>query len=304
MQYYLAPLEGITTSIYRNLYHQYFTPMDKYFTPFLVPHTKKSLANKEKRKVAPEFNQGLYLVPQILTNNAQGFLSTVEKLKPYGYQEVNLNLGCPSKTVTGKGRGAGFLKEPEKLEQFLEEIYAKCDVEISIKTRIGIEEEEEFLRLLEIYHKFPLKELIIHPRTLKDFYGNEIHFNAYQKALLDSPFPVCFNGDIRTKKDTEKINENYPTTNAIMLGRGIVGKPDLLQEIKEDEAKKEQTLDFMKALKEGYFNLTNSEKQTLFKLKEICGYMSWFHEEDKKIFKKMMKTNSLENFFILLEEVF
>lgn len=304
MQYYLAPLEGITTSIYRNLYHKYFEPMDKYFTPFLVPHTKRSLANKEKREVDPIYNEGIYLVPQILTNHSEGFIDTVRKLKEYDYKEVNLNLGCPSKTVTGKGRGAGFLKEPEKLEKFLDEIYSACDIEISIKTRIGIEEEDEFDRLLEIYKKFPLKELIIHPRTLKDFYGNKIHFNSYSKALDKCSFPVCFNGDIRNEEDDKYVRETYPKTSAIMLGRGIVGNPNLLNEIKGKKPESDKTLDFMMELKEQYYELIKNEKQTLFKLKEICGYMSWFHPEDKKVFKKLMKTNSLESFSGVLGEVF
>ena len=99
MKYYLAPLEGITTYIYRRAYHQHFAPMDKYFTPFLVPHTKKGFSMKEKNDVMPEHSPGMNLVPQIMSNQAESFLHTVEKLKVYGYEEVNLNLGCPSKTV-------------------------------------------------------------------------------------------------------------------------------------------------------------------------------------------------------------
>ena len=109
MKYYLAPLEGITTYIYRRAYHTHYRPMEKYFTPFLVPHTKKDFNTREKNDILPEHNPDMYLVPQILANDAKGFLDTVEKLKMYGYDEVNLNLGCPSKTVVSKGRGSGFL---------------------------------------------------------------------------------------------------------------------------------------------------------------------------------------------------
>lgn len=155
MKYYLAPLEGITTCIYRRAYHTHYRPMEKYFTPFLVPHTKKDFNTREKNDILPAHNPGMNLVPQILTNDAKGFLDTVEKLKGYGYDEVNLNLGCPSKTVVSKGRGSGFLIHTEELNRFLDEIYAKADVKISIKTRIGKFDADEWGELLRIYNQYP-----------------------------------------------------------------------------------------------------------------------------------------------------
>ena len=65
-------------------------------------------------------------------------------MQEYGYNEVNLNLGCPSKTVVTKGRGAGFLDRPDELDKFLDEIFRKCDVKISIKTRLGMDAPDEF----------------------------------------------------------------------------------------------------------------------------------------------------------------
>lgn len=151
MQYYLAPLEGVTTQVYRNAYHKYFCPMDKYFTPFLVPHTKKGFSAKEIREINPDNNKGLYVVPQILSNQAEDTVNTIHKLENYGYKEVNLNLGCPSKTVVSKNRGSGFLAMPEELDHFLEEIFEKTEVKISVKTRIGRDEPDEFYKLMKLY---------------------------------------------------------------------------------------------------------------------------------------------------------
>mgnify|MGYP002238303325 FL=1 len=117
----------------------------------------------------PEHNQGMYAVPQILTNNVEDFLCTAKKIGDYGYKEVNLNLGCPSRTVVTKGRGAGFLDEPQKLDRFLDAVFEKCNLEISIKTRIGMEDPEEFETILPIYNKYPLKELIIHRVCRRSF---------------------------------------------------------------------------------------------------------------------------------------
>ena len=203
MQLYLAPMEGITTYFYRNLCHEMYPFIDKYFTPFIVSKTKTHFNWKELKDLAPENNQGINLVPQVLTNNAEDFLVMIEALEGLGYKEINLNLGCPSLTVVNKFRGSGFLAKPQELEQFL---YTTVDgiqtrnlgVSLSIKTRIGKDTTEEWERLLEIYNQFPLSELIVHPRTQKDYYKNTPHLDMYEKAVRLSKNKLCYNGNIFT----------------------------------------------------------------------------------------------------------
>ena len=144
MKYYMAPLEGVTTYVYRNAYHAHFYPMDKYFTPFIVPHKEKKFSAREKKELSPENNQGLFVVPQLLTNNAEDFLKTAQDIIALGYDEINLNLGCPSGTVVSKKKGSGFLAFPDELDKFLDKIFKEADFKISIKTRIGKENPEEF----------------------------------------------------------------------------------------------------------------------------------------------------------------
>ena len=170
MKLYLAPLEGITGWIYRNAQHICFGGFDKYFIPFISPNQHGHFSAREKKDVMPEHNQAMYAVPQILTNQADDFLYTAGKLQEYyGYEEINLNLGCPSRTVVTKCRGAGFLGEPERLKKFLDEIFEKCSIKISLKTRLGMEDPEEFGQILTIYNSFPVEEIIIHPRVQKPY---------------------------------------------------------------------------------------------------------------------------------------
>ena len=103
MKFYYAPMEGITGHIYRNVHNALFkNDIDKYFSPFVVANQSKSLKTKELVDILPENNQGIALVPQILTNNAKDFINTAKKMKYLGYDEINLNLGCPSGTVVSK----------------------------------------------------------------------------------------------------------------------------------------------------------------------------------------------------------
>ena len=151
MKLYLAPLEGITNHIYRKALYECFGGFDKYFIPFIRAKQNLNFSGREKKDIDPENNQGMYAVPQILTRNAEDFLHTASQLAGLGYREINLNLGCPSKTVVTKGCGAGFLERPDELERFLDYIFANTDLKISIKTRLGMDDAEEFEDLLEIY---------------------------------------------------------------------------------------------------------------------------------------------------------
>ena len=297
MQYYLAPLEGITTRIYRRVYHDCFTPMDKYFTPFLSPHLKKGFSATEKAELLPENNQGMHLVPQILTNRAEDFLRTEEKLAYYGYEEINLNLGCPSKTVVSKGRGSGFLADLEGLDRFLDEIFSKTKARISIKTRIGRDEPEEFQRLLEIYGQYPLEELIIHPRVQKDFYKNKPKLEAFEEAAERMTCPLCYNGDICTREDAASIEGRFPTVTACMIGRGIIANPGLLGEIKgQEEASRKQLCRFHDRLYEEYRELHMGDKNVLFKMKEIWRYLGQAFPGCEKPLKRIRKAERLDRY--------
>lgn len=211
MNYYLAPLESVTTYIFRNAYHRYFLPLDKYFTPFIVPHPNKKFNTREKKELSTEHNHGLYVVPQLLTNKAEDFITTAKEIENMGYKEINLNLGCPSGTVVAKGKGSGFLAYPEELDRFLDNIYSKLDMKISVKTRIGKTSPDEFHRLIEIYNKYPLEELIVHPRLQTDFYKNKPNLQIFKEAVEMSRHSLCYNGDIYTVEDFQKFSEHFPT---------------------------------------------------------------------------------------------
>ena len=216
---YFAPMEGVAGYIFRNIYVNFFDDADKYFSPFVVTRPSGIMKNKELRDILPENNEKLFLVPQILANNADGFINAAKQMKELGYEEVNLNLGCPSGTVVSKKRGAGFLRYPDELDEFFDRIYNECDVKISVKTRIGFEKSDEIYRLMEIFNKYPIYELIIHPRTRMDMYKNKPDLTMFGYALNESKNPVCYNGDIKTKADFEMIAERFPEIDSVMIGR-------------------------------------------------------------------------------------
>ena len=232
MNLYFAPLEGIGGYIYRNAQADYFEKADKYFSPFLAPNQNRSISPKEYKDIAPEHNEGIYLVPQIMANNAEVFLKAVQELEQLGYQEVNLNLGCPSRTVVTKYRGAGFLAKPDALEQFLEEVYGRINIRLSLKTRLGMEDEDEFEHLLEIYNKFPVTELIIHPRVQTDYYKKSWHRFSILSLMQKIGRKQLRHLFRESNRNTVLESGKGKQLSAVMLGRGVLANPALFGEIR------------------------------------------------------------------------
>ena len=279
--------------------------MDKYFTPFIVPHKEKKFSTREKKELTPENNQGLFVVPQMLTNNAEDFLKTAKDIMAFGYKEINLNLGCPSGTVVSKKRGSGFLAYPEELDRFLYEIFEKADFDISVKTRIGKESPDEFYKLLEIYNKYPMKELIIHPRVQKDMYKNVPNWDMYELAYRESKNPLCYNGDIFTVANAEAFKERFPETDTVMLGRGIIANPGLVNQIEQEDAELRNKLHgFHDMVYDEYQKISSGDRNVLFKMKELWFYMGNQFVGSEKLMKKIKKSEKLRDYEGAVQAIF
>lgn len=315
MKFYLAPMEGITTYIYRNALHRYYGGVCCYYTPFL---SNKVLSSKEIRDICPENNEGLQVIPQIMTNNADTFVDIANTLQTtYNYHEVNLNLGCPSGTVVAKKRGAGFLSEPDKLDQFLDTIFSKCPIDISIKTRIGIESEFEWEDLLNIYKKYPIKELIIHPRFQKEFYKGKPHWDSYKLAvsmLSSTNIPLCYNGDITSMESYDAFCKDNTTTQAIMIGRGLLANPCLALQLLSETADTTNTAqltsqqlktfaDFHEEILAGYIDYMSGQQPVLFKMKELWSYMGQYVHANEKQLKMIRKTKQLAEYKEIINRI-
>lgn len=299
VKYYMAPLESVTTWIYRQAHAKIYGRLDKYFIPFLEPHEKRDFKTRELQEILPEHNENIYAVPQILTNRSEGFIKLAKALKDWGYEEVNLNLGCPSKTVVTKGKGSGFLAKPEELERFLTEIFDALsgEVKISVKTRIGKEDPEEFPALLKLFNKYPMEELIIHPRVQKDGYGNVPRLELYELAEKQSVNPLCYNGDLYTREQIRNFAERFPGTERLMFGRGFLRDPGLLyNEGKDSKDIFEKFWAFHDLVYEGYQERNMGDRNVLFKMKELWSYQVYQFSEPERLFKTFKKVQDCNEY--------
>jgi len=297
MNFYFAPMEGITGYVYRNAHHALFCEIDKYFSPFIGANQSDRFTTRELNDILPEHNTGIVLIPQILTNHADDFIHTANKLSQLGYKEINLNLGCPSGTVVSKNRGSGFLLHTDELDAFLDEIFSRSKTKISVKTRIGKNDPEEFCELMEIFNKYPMEELIIHPRIQKDFYKNTPNLRVFKEALAASKNPVCYNGDLFTVKDYEVFANDFPRVETVMIGRGLISNPGLIADItKNTKLDKKLFKEFHDRIYEDYKKVLSGDVNVLHKMKELWLYMIMMFSDNAKYIKKIKKADRLSEY--------
>lgn len=305
MKFYFAPMEGITDYIFRSLHHRYFPGVDKYFTPFLSPTHDGRFTGRKLKDVLPELNQGVCVVPQLLTKRPEDFLWAAKELADMGYAAVDLNMGCPSGTVVAKGKGSGMLADLEALERFLDEVFAKTPVAVSVKTRLGLKDPEEFPRLLELFNRYPIAELTVHARVREDFYRLPARLDAFTLPLAQSKAPVCYNGDLTTAAKFEEFQKMFPETPAAMLGRGLVADPALLRRIQGGPAADRETLRaYTEELFETYCDAFQSERNAMCRMKEYWFYHICLFEGAEKYEKKLKKTTSPEEYRGLVARIY
>lgn len=306
MRLYAAPMEGISGYIYRNAHSSAYPGADAYYAPFISPGPKLGLKSRELRDLLPENNRGVKPIPQVLTNRAGEFLAADERLYSLGYGEINLNLGCPSGTVAAKFRGSGFLALPEELDAFLDEVFSAARCRISIKTRVGRDSPEEIVRLMEIYNRYPLTRLIVHPRVQKQQYSGVPDMEAFRYAYENSRAPVVYNGDIWTLRHFESISAQFPGLDEFMLGRGLISDPALIRRIKglDGSGDKKRLRAFHDRLFEDYAALGMGERNTLFRMKELWCYMIRQFPDSGKFQKAINKSGDFAAYRSAVDALF
>ena len=301
MRYYFAPMEGLTDSVYRRLHHKYFGGVDRYYMPFLSPTMHQTLTGKEDRELPMADSVDFVAIPQILTKVAEDFLWAAKVCQDRGYEEVNLNVGCPSGTVVAKGKGAGMLADVEALDRFLDAIFTASALPISVKTRLGLTEPEEFPALLEVFNRYPIQELTVHSRVRKQFYQGDVCLDMFRHAIRESKNPLCYNGDLFSKEDICRIAAEFPQVEAMMLGRGLVADPGMLLPGGTDVKTLEQ---FHDALLEEYLVLFGGSRNAMFRLKENWSYLLPRFQDSDKLAKRLRKTTDLAEYKTIAAEIF
>ena len=301
MRYYFAPMEGLTDSVFRRLHHTYFPGVDRYYMPFISPTQHRTLTHREARELPMADSVPFTAIPQVLTKVAEDFVWAAGQCAQRGYTEVNLNLGCPSGTVVSKGKGSGMLADPDKLDRFLDGVFSASPIPVSVKSRLGMTDPQEFPRLMEIYNRYPIVELTLHPRVRKAFYSGSVDMEMFAYCAENSKNPLCYNGDICTLEDIERIKAQFPQAESVMIGRGLIGDPGMLT---PGGTTAQALEDMFDAMLEEYMALFGGSRNAMFRLKEHWGMLIHRFEDSEKLGKRLRKTTDLEEYKAITREIF
>ena len=300
-----APMEGVTGHVFRRVHHDFFPQADKYYAPFIAPDSKGEFKISRLRDILPENNDTITLVPQVLANDAEAFLHVARQLADMGYAEVNLNIGCPSATVVSKHKGAAMLREPEKLDAFLADVYARTPIAVSVKTRLGFSSTAEFEALMPIFECYPIRELIVHARDREGMYRSAPDHDAFSAALRQSRFPVVYNGNVFSADDFRAISGRFETLGGVMLGRGAAANPALFRTIRGgDPLSLGELREYHGTLIEAHLASGLSPAFTAGKMKELWFYMCSLFPEEKKRIKALFKAKDLDDLVFRAEDIF
>ena len=305
---YLAPFQGITTYTYREVYTKYFGGVDKLFTPFF---TGKQKPNSQLKR-AFEFNfphqNNIEVVPQILSKEADEIIHFANLCHAKGFNEINSNLGRPYPSLANKKRGSGMLPYPEMVNEILEKVMPEISINFSIKCRLGYFSEDEILELMDVFNSFELYELTIHARIGKQLYTGNVRIEALKKAIAKSKISIVYNGDVFTKNDFERLNIDIKL-DSWMIGRGLLVDPFLPMKIRNEDIpdlleQKEIVYKFITDIYLAYRKKGNNKPQSIGVVKELWGFMAYSFNNPQKVFSKIKKTKSFDDYEEAVASVF
>ena len=325
----LGPFQGITDAPFRNVFKRHFGGIDKFYTPFFTGiHKEDHAKNLQGEEIDPKYNDVETLTPQILSTDAEEILRFAKQCKQLGYKEINLNMGCPFPRVANKKRGCGLLPYPDKVEAMLERVFEEIEIKFSVKCRLGYFSPEEIEAVIPIFNKFPLSELIIHPRIGKQLYKGEADVERFKALIPYINAPLVYNGDIFSVESFGRIQgiiNDSPSTgsgtckivNQYMLGRGILANPFLAEQIKNGSAdacnaslqykpvdKTERLHVYVIDLYEDRLCHAGGSPKVLGRMKELWSYLMNSFEEPQVVWRKIKKINALKEYEDAVESIF
>jgi len=303
-----SPLQGFTDFRFRNAFQRYFGGIDYYYAPYIRLGGKLEIKKKDILDIAPENNQGIKLIPQIMTNDPLEFLFVANQVKQLGYKELNWNLGCPYPMVAKRNLGSGLIKNANQIDRILSDVYANTDITISIKIRLGYEKPDEIFDVLKILEHHPVKNIAIHPRIGKQLYKENADLDAFKKCLAHTTHTVIYNGDISTVNELRMLQSRFPQIGHWMIGRGLISDPFLPSMIKADDAhhpphRIDTFAKFHDTLMESYREQLSGDAHLIMKMHQFWEYFIYSFPQKAKLLKKIKKSRKLSTYQAAVKEI-
>ncbi|MDP4182904.1 MAG: tRNA-dihydrouridine synthase family protein [Bacillota bacterium] len=309
MKLFLAPIQGMTTACYRNAFARHFGNIDAYYTPFIGTSEIKKVSQSLLKDILPENNDPMVkLVPQLLGNDGIQFKSFARIISDMGYKEINWNVGCPFPMVTKKKKGSGILLYPDMVNKFLDQACSDSSYKITVKMRLGFDDTEAGIRVMQVLNQYPLGGVIIHARTGIQMYSGHVDLDGFEALTALCKHEVTYNGDIFNYDNFLNTSARFPAIENFMLGRGALIDPFLPSKIKGNIISPDNKISIIRQFHDEIFNyyrsILSGEKHLCDKMKEFWNYMIINMDKDGKFAKKIKKCSHSSEYLALINQIF
>mgnify|MGYP001002810775 CR=1 FL=1 len=305
MKLILAPMRGLTDQVFRRVYTDFFGGLDLVVAPFISMMDKNPPPREDFTDLEPKSEGKIPVVPQLLGNHAGALVNYARLLKAQGFGEVNWNLACPHGVVSERKKGAGLLPFPDRIAAILDHYFEDPVLSLSLKVRLGHQDERELLRLLPLFSRYPLVSLTVHPRIAADGYSGALRLSMLEEILDSTSLPVIYSGEIKTAGDFHALKARFPGIKSWMLGRGLLADPFLPEKIRgkigEREGSRQLVKEFLLILAQDYSRAFRNEGNALARIKALWCYLGDFFHPEAQLCRKISKARHLEEFFERME---
>lgn len=304
----LAPMQSMTDIFFMNAYHQLFGGFNEMMTPYLLASSKSPIKLQTLKRQFDGINPEINLIPQLLSNDAKGFIHYSNGLKELGFKKVNWNLGCPYPFVAKKKRGSGLLPYPKLIDAILQELDIHLALKLSVKVRLGQYTEHEILDLIDVFNNHNIDEIIIHPRTADQKYEGIPKLETFAEIYQQFKAPVIYNGDIIHLSDFVRVKKLFSGVKGFMIGRGAFINPFITQQIAGEIFSDDEKNTLYKKF---YYQQHNHFKQKtkdihgfLCRMKELWFYFAQSFENGDNYYSKLRTITELSLFEQEVDQIF
>lgn len=309
MKLYLAPIQGFTNSTFREIIVRNNGNVDKVFSPFVDAKRYRKEGEKVMKDIVRSIGKQQRLIPQVLGSTPSEIVAVLDRFKELGFEEANINMGCPFPPVANKQMGSGLIPFPEKIDEILAAAL-HVGIRISVKIRLGWINNDEIEAVIPILNKYDLEEVIIHPRNGKQQYKGEVDLESFGKIAPTLKAKVCYSGDITSLEGFESLKNKFFFVDSWMIGRAAISNPLIFKSIEENTSRSRKEI--AAAIKQTHNELYAEFSETLsgqshlmHKIKPYWDYFETiFQPELRQMVKKAVKAGTASNYQAAVNDLF
>lgn len=303
-----SPLQSFTECHFRNALNRHFGGIDTYYAPYIRLNGQLEIKPKYEKDLLRANNSVDELIPQVMTNDPDEFLFVADYVKRLGYNELNWNLGCPYPMVTKRCMGSGLIQETKRIEEVLRRVHEESDIIVSMKMRLGFDEPTEIIEAFKVINDYPIKNIAIHARLGKQLYKGGVDWDGFGDCIPATHHKLYYNGDITSVESFKAVQNQFPTIDHWMIGRGLIIDPFLPSMIKANTFdypvnRAEIFRGFHDELFDAYVSGLSGKSHVLTKMTSYWEYFALSFDDSHRTFKKIKKAKSISDYENVVKEL-